>query len=77
MNLNGEIVYPLADLLKSLQVPFLFLTGYSPDGIEARFADVPVLQKPVAQEALENALALLLSARPAPEVRTRGRALGT
>ncbi|HEX2761520.1 MAG TPA: response regulator [Rhizomicrobium sp.] len=66
MNLNGEIVYPLADLLKAQKVPFIFLTGYSPDGIEPRFADVPVLQKPVAQDALEGALAVLLSARPLP-----------
>lgn len=64
MNLNGEIVYPLADLLRAQQVPFMFLTGYSPDGIEPRFSDVPVLQKPVAQDVLENALAALLAPRP-------------
>ena len=64
MNLNGEIVYPLADLLKAQQVPFMFLTGYSPAGVEPRFGDVPVLQKPVAQEALEGALAALLAPRP-------------
>ena len=53
MNLNGQIVYPLADLLTSKGVPFLFLTGYSADGIESRFANIPVLQKPVAREVLE------------------------
>ena len=69
MNLNGQIVYPLADLLQSKGVPFLFLTGYSSDGIESRFENIQVLQKPVAQEALEDALAGLLSAKigPAPE----------
>jgi PAS domain S-box-containing protein len=74
MNLNGEIVYPLADLLKAQQVPFMFLTGYSPDSIEPRFCDVPVLQKPVAQEVLESALAALL-APPATETRTVSAAL--
>jgi two-component sensor histidine kinase/DNA-binding response OmpR family regulator len=64
MNLNGEIVYPLADLLRAQAVPFMFLTGYSPEGIEPRFADVPTLQKPVAQELLESALAALLTPRP-------------
>ncbi|HEX4270481.1 MAG TPA: hypothetical protein VHZ32_03810 [Rhizomicrobium sp.] len=28
MNLNGEIVYPLAELLTAQHVPFLFVTGY-------------------------------------------------
>ena len=76
MNLNGEIVYPLADLLRAQQVPFLFLTGYSPDGIEPRFADIPVLQKPVAQETLEAALAALLSPPvPAADLRAGGAAM--
>jgi two-component sensor histidine kinase/DNA-binding response OmpR family regulator len=76
MNLNGEIVYPLADLLRAQQVPFLFLTGYSPDGIEPRFADVPMLQKPVAQEVLEAGLAALLTPRaPAAELRPAGAAM--
>ena len=59
MNLRGKPVYPLADLLCAQRVPFLFLTGYSPDVIEPRFRGVPVLQKPIGQDALENALALL------------------
>ncbi len=59
MNLHGVPVYPLADILRAQRVPFLFLTGYSPDVIEPRFRGVPVLQKPVGQEALENALAQL------------------
>jgi two-component sensor histidine kinase/DNA-binding response OmpR family regulator len=63
MNLNGQIVYPLGDLLKAKGVPFLFLTGYSADGIESRFSDIPVLQKPVAEDALKDALAYLASVR--------------
>jgi PAS domain S-box-containing protein len=56
MNLNGESVYPLADLLASRSVPFVFLTGYSQQTIDRRFKDYPVLQKPVAPEALEALL---------------------
>ncbi|MBV9550907.1 MAG: response regulator [Alphaproteobacteria bacterium] len=67
MNLNGEAVYPLAELLRAQQVPFVFLTGYSPDGVETRFCDVPVLQKPVMQETLEGTLESLL--RPAAPLR--------
>jgi CheY-like chemotaxis protein len=61
MNLNGQAVYPLADLLKAQQVPFLFLTGYATDSIDPRFGDVPVLQKPVGQKALEYTLLSLLT----------------
>jgi two-component sensor histidine kinase/CheY-like chemotaxis protein len=68
MNLNGEMVYPLADLLKGQQVPFLFLTGYAADSIDGRFGDVPVLQKPVAQEVLVRTLTAMMAARPAAPV---------
>jgi two-component sensor histidine kinase/CheY-like chemotaxis protein len=63
MNLHGKTVYPLADLLLSQNVPFLFLTGYSSDAVETRFAHVPVLQKPVSQSELESALASILYTR--------------
>jgi DNA-binding response OmpR family regulator len=56
MNLNGESVYPLAELLASRSIPFVFLTGYSQQTIDRRFKDYPVLQKPVAPEALEALL---------------------
>jgi len=47
VNLNGEFIYPLADVVASRGVPFVFVTGYSADGIEPRFARVPVLQNQV------------------------------
>jgi PAS domain S-box-containing protein len=56
MNLNGESVYPLAELLASRSIPFVFLTGYSQHTVDRRFKDYPVLQKPVAPEALEALL---------------------
>ena len=37
-------------------VPFVFLTGYTPDALEERFSAVPILRKPVEKEALETAL---------------------
>src|SRR6185312_11960953 len=36
MNLNGEIVYPLAELLTKQLVPFLFVTGYAPGSLDPR-----------------------------------------
>jgi PAS domain S-box-containing protein len=56
MNLNGKSVYPLAELLQSRGIPFVFLTGYGQHTIEKRFASYPMLQKPVAPEALKAIL---------------------
>jgi PAS domain S-box-containing protein len=60
MNLHGEIVYPLAELLTAQRVPFLFVTGYSPHTIDARFSSIPILQKPVLEEQLATALQKVL-----------------
>jgi CheY-like chemotaxis protein len=56
MNLRGESVYPLAELLQTQNVPFVFVTGYGRNGIDERFADVPIVQKPVTAEALAQVL---------------------
>jgi len=56
MNLNGVAVYPLADLLTAQNVPFVFVTGYSADAVDGRFAKVPVVQKPVTSEALAEVI---------------------
>jgi PAS domain S-box-containing protein len=56
MNLNGTPVYPLAELLEARSIPFVFLTGYGQHTVDKRFASYPVLQKPVAPEALKAIL---------------------
>ena len=63
MNLHGEIVYPLAELLSAQRVPFLFVTGYAPHTIDPRFASIPILQKPVLEEQLSVALQTVLGRR--------------
>lgn len=63
MNLNGEFVYPLAELLAKQGVPFVFVTGYAPSSVDPRFAKVPILQKPVLQSELTAALAEILDKR--------------
>jgi two-component SAPR family response regulator len=64
MNLNGEIVYPLAELLTEQKVPFVFLTGYAPRNVDARFTAIPILQKPVLQEDLIDVLQVVLGSSP-------------
>ena len=57
INLGDELVYPVADILVRRRVPFIFVTGYEVDGVDRRFSDVPVLQKPVEQEVLQRLFA--------------------
>jgi two-component SAPR family response regulator len=52
VNLAGEMVYPVASRLRELGVPFIFMTGYSPESIERRFIETPILKKPVDQAQL-------------------------
>jgi|SRR5689334_8699899 CheY-like chemotaxis protein len=47
VNLDGEMVYPLAETLKAKGVPFLFLTGYDADILPPAWRDRPRLSKPV------------------------------
>ncbi len=56
INLGGEKVFPIADLLAARGVRFLFATGYGAQGVEPRYGDRPVLAKPFRRDALERAL---------------------
>ena len=54
VNLAGELVYPLADVMAQRGVPFVFVTGYGADGIDRRYSDVPILQKPIERQKLQS-----------------------
>jgi len=75
LNLRGDLVYPIANLLDERGTPYLFVTGYGPESTEARYAHVPVLQKPIARDMLDDAvrarLGLKGAARPTPGVFTQ------
>lgn len=68
VNLCGERVYPVADLLERRRVPFVFWTGYGTDGMPARYRDRPRLEKlaPVGQ-VLTSLLGPVPRARRAAE----------
>ena len=51
-----DLVYQVADILTEQRVPFIFVTGYDADNVDGRFRNVPILQKPVEQEALRKLL---------------------
>jgi CheY-like chemotaxis protein len=61
VDLDGEDVYPIAELLLQRGVPFLFLTGYgSQADLTMLFPDVVTLAKPMRPDALiEQLLGLL------------------
>ncbi|HWC63498.1 MAG TPA: response regulator [Rhizomicrobium sp.] len=59
MNLNGVAVYPLADFLTERGVPFVFVTGYSGEVVEKRFAGAPLLQKPIEEREFSDVLRTL------------------
>ncbi|HYD36910.1 MAG TPA: response regulator [Allosphingosinicella sp.] len=56
VNLAGEPSYEVADLLAERGIPFLFATGYGRQGIDQRYRDLPILQKPFLAGELGSAL---------------------
>lgn len=62
IDLHGEPAWPIADALMDARTPFVFTTAYESDVvIPARFAAMPVVNKPYQEQqllaALSNALA--------------------
>jgi two-component sensor histidine kinase/DNA-binding response OmpR family regulator len=54
INLGDGAVYPIADILAARGVPFVFVTGYDANSVEARFRNIPILQKPIEREMLKK-----------------------
>lgn len=50
INLRGEMVFPVADVLHGAGIPFVFTTGYDASQIPPRFAHVPRCIKPYRPE---------------------------
>ena len=60
VNLNEESSFPVADLLVSRGVPFVFATGYAEGGVGWP-GKAAVIAKPYGREQLGRALAALLA----------------
>jgi DNA-binding response OmpR family regulator len=56
VNVAGESIAAVAEILEQRKVPFLFASGYGAKGIDDRWAGRPVLQKPFSAKELEAAL---------------------
>jgi PAS domain S-box-containing protein len=59
INLDGEFVYPVAERLRSLGMPFVYCTGYEQPSHEWRRAEDATLRKPVNMALLTQQLRTL------------------
>ena len=57
VNLNGQPITPVVDVLVARGVPFVFVSGYARRGIPEAHSRIPLLQKPFQTEGLARALA--------------------
>ena len=56
VNLGGQPIFPLADLLRERGLPFAFATGYGDAGLRDVDKGSPVLQKPFREGDLAKVL---------------------
>lgn len=61
INLNGAKGFPVADMLSTRGVPFIFATGYDRWAIPDHFAHVPRLEKPIRERQLKAVLGPLVA----------------
>jgi CheY-like chemotaxis protein len=60
VNLDGEPITPVVDILVKRGVPFVFVSGYARRGIPEAHSRAPLLQKPFQSEGLARALAAVV-----------------
>ncbi|HLG49178.1 MAG TPA: hypothetical protein VKY24_23230 [Reyranella sp.] len=66
VNVQNEWVFPVANALDTVGIPFLFLTAYSHDSIPAEHRRRPFIQKPHHPEGLLDALVELIDGNRQP-----------
>ncbi len=61
VNLNGESSFPVATLLETRGVPFVFSSGYGANGLPPEWQDRPTLPKPFTSDQVADVLAGLFA----------------
>jgi len=56
LNIAGELVYPVAEVLETKGVPYIFATGYGISGLSEPYRSRAVLQKPFSRRELLRAI---------------------
>ena len=60
VTLGSEKSFPVADVLAGKGIPFVFLTGYQAADLPERFAEGPMIAKPIRDTDLKRALMPLI-----------------
>jgi CheY-like chemotaxis protein len=60
VNVNGKVISPVAELIDSRNIPFVFATGYGSSGLPEEYRDRPALQKPFQVETLGRMIEIAL-----------------
>jgi CheY-like chemotaxis protein len=66
INIAGLDISPVADIVASRGLPFLFVSGYGAAGLPALFKERPVLRKPFLISELQAMINSLLTSVPKP-----------
>ena len=61
VNLNGQPVTPVVEILVERGVPFIFASGYGQRGVPEAYRAIPTLQKPFQADALAEAIETAMS----------------
>jgi CheY-like chemotaxis protein len=56
VNLNGQPISPVVEVLVARGLPFVFATGYGQRGVPEPYRATPTLQKPFQADALAKAI---------------------
>jgi CheY-like chemotaxis protein len=56
VNLGGQVVFPVADILAGRGVPIVFSTGLGPSGLPAAWQGRPCIPKPMTTAQLVSSL---------------------
>jgi CheY-like chemotaxis protein len=69
VNLGGEMAFPVAHILRTRSIPFLFSTGYGAPSLADQFSGVPVIGKPFSVDQLRQKIEVLLQSGVSTQVR--------
>lgn len=56
VNLGGEKVFPVVDVLRKRHMPCVFVSGYDRKAIPAAYADIPLCAKPAGAREIAQAI---------------------
>jgi DNA-binding NtrC family response regulator len=60
VNIDGVQVFPVAEILKGRNLPYVFITGYGQQGLPEQYRQTPTLQKPFQMQDLKTTLGRVL-----------------